>query len=210
MKTDMKATAIMKLRYSPTSPFVRKVWIVAIERGLDAAIERIPVDFQVADPAFLAENPLRKVPTLVLDDGSALFDSPVICEYLDQLPGAPRLFPTDGESRWTALRLQALADGMADAAVAVRMEMLRPEAQRSQTWIDRHTAAVRRGLASLNGEASALSSELTIGTISVIATLGYIDFRMPDLEWRTRSPALAAWLDTQADRHSVRSTVPAA
>ena len=108
----------MKLHYSSASPYVRKVMAVAIARGLDGRIEKIATNPHVSPPELLADNPLSKVPALVTDDGLALFDSPVICEYLDSLGDAPALFPPAGRARWVALRLQAIGDGILDAAVS--------------------------------------------------------------------------------------------
>ena len=110
----------MKLFYSPTSPFVRKVVACAITRDLDGQIERIRTDAHASPAALLAANPLSKVPCLLTQDGEALFDSPVICEYLDSIGDAPPLFPDHGATRWVALRYQALGDGMMDAAVMAR------------------------------------------------------------------------------------------
>lgn len=199
----------MKLYYSPTSPFVRKVMIVAIERGLDAAIERLPIDFKAPDPSLVQNNPLRKVPTLILNDGSVLYDSPVICEYLDQLPGGRHLFPIGGPERWRQLRLQALADGASDAAVLWRMETMRPvEAERSQAWIERQKGVVQRSVAALEKEAPTLSGELLIGTASVVAALGFLDLRFDDLGWRNDAPVLARWFAAMGEHSAVRETAP--
>lgn len=200
----------MRLFHSPTSPFVRKVMIVAIERGLESAIELRPVVFLAPDPELAATNPLGKVPALHLDDGDVLYDSPVICEYLDSLAGAPLLFPPSGKARWVALRRQALADGLADAAVLRRMEQMRPEESRSPAFLERQTNAVRRSVAALEAEAGTLPDALDIGAIAIIAALGYVDLRSADLAWRGAAPALAAWVARQSERDSVRRTAPPA
>ena len=114
----------MKLRYSPTSPYVRKVMVTAFETGLHDRIERVPTDIREPRPDFLADNPLGKVPTLITDDGVPLFNSRVICEYLDSLHDGHKLFPTEVPARWRTLRLMALADGILDAGVLRRMETL--------------------------------------------------------------------------------------
>ena len=116
----------MKLRYSPTSPYVRKVTVTAQETGVQPRIERVPT--VTTDPAsgLAKDNPLGKVPTLILDDGERLYDSPVICEYLDGLHGGAKIVPPAGPERWVALRRQALADGILDAAVLRLMETRRP------------------------------------------------------------------------------------
>ena len=124
----------MKLYYSSTSPYVRKVNIFAIEAGLDAEIQRISTNPWVEDASLLVENPLSKVPTLIMPDGSALYDSPVICEFLDSLNQGKKLFPATGMERWLALRLQALGDGVLDAAVLRFLEHKRAASLQSSEW----------------------------------------------------------------------------
>lgn len=199
---------MMKLRYSPTSPYVRKVSVVAIETGLAARIERVPTDIRAPTSEFHRDNPLGKVPALITEGGEALYDSPVICEYLDSLHDGLKLFPPPGGPRWTALRRQALADGIMDAGVLVRMEMLRPEAERSASWIDRQKGAVRRGLDQLEDEVAALGAAGTIGHIAIGCALGFLDFRLPKLGWRGGRPELARWFERFAARASMTETVP--
>jgi glutathione S-transferase len=199
----------MKLYYAPASPFVRKVMIVAIEAGVDHHIERIVTNPQAPTAAFLADNPLAKVPALVLDDGAVLYDSPVICEYLDSLNPGARLFPELEPALWQALRRQALADGILDAAVLCRLEGFRPEGQRSAEWLARQWGKVDRGLAALEGEAAGFNDEaLTIGLVSIAAALGWLDFRFPDRPWRPERPMLDAWYEAFATRASMLATVP--
>lgn len=199
---------MMKLRYSPTSPYVRKVSVVAIETGLEARIERVPTDIRAPTPDFHRDNPLGKVPTLITEGGETLYDSPVICEYLDSLHDGIPLFPPPGGPRWTALRRQALADGIADAGVLVRMEMLRDEAERSRTWIARQTEKVGRGLDALEEEATGLGAACTIGHIAIGCALGFLDFRLPELDWRQGRLELARWVDGFSRRPSMAATVP--
>ena len=200
---------MMKLRYSPTSPYVRKVSVVAIETGMDGRIERVPTDIRAPSAEFHRDNPLGKVPTLINEGGEALYDSPVICEYLDSLHDGIPLFPPPGGPRWTALRRQALADGMADAGVLVRMEMLRPEAERSSAWITGQTAKVNRGLDALEEEAAGFGSACTIGHIAIGCALGFLDFRLPELDWRQGRLELARWAESFFSRHSMSATMPA-
>ncbi len=200
----------MKLRYSPTSPYVRKVEMVIFETGLDALVQRVPTNAWAPDTNLPDDNPLGKVPTLVLDDGTALFDSRVIAEHLDSLHDGPRLFPASGPERWKALRLQALGDGLNDAAVARRLEQLRPDGERSASWIARQAAAMTRALDTLEAEAETLGDQPTIGTIAVMAALGYMDLRFADEAWRQGRPDLAAWFERQAKRPSFAATGPAA
>ena len=199
----------MKLRYSPTSPYVRKVTILALETGLDSEIERLRTN--AWDPAtdLPSDNPLGKVPCLVLDDGQQLYDSPVICEVLDSLHDGVKFFPPAGPARWTAIRRQALADGILDAALQVVIESLRrPEEFRWQGWIDRQKAAINRGLAQLEREADDLGKQFTIGEVTIVAALGYLDFRMANDDWRKSHPKLAAWFADVSKRPSVSATVP--
>ena len=195
----------MKLRYSTTSPFVRKVHVVAIETGQVDRVELVKTN--TADPAsgLNQDNPLNKVPALALDDGSTLYDSRVICEYLDA-QGKGAFFPPAGPARWTALRRQALADGMADAAVLRMMESRRPDGQRSPEWDARQKLKVTQGLAAL--EADHLGPQLDIGTLAIAIVLDYLDFRFIADDWRARHPKLAAWHKTFATRASLQKTLP--
>jgi glutathione S-transferase len=199
----------MKLRYSPTSPYVRKVLVTAIETGQAGAIERVPADTADPNDPLGKVNPLAKVPALELEDGRLLVDSPVICEYLDSLHDGPRLFPTGGEPRWQALLQQALADGILDAAVLCVMEGRRPEEKRWQGWLDKQMLKVRRTLDYLESHAEDLTGGgLTIGQITVGCALGYIDFRFAGEEWRGGHPRLAAWYEGFAKRPSMQETRP--
>lgn len=198
----------MKLRYSPTSPYVRKVSVVALETGLDQRIERIPTNVWAPSTDVATDNPLGKVPALITEGGETLFDSPVICEYLDSLHDGLKLFPPPGGARWTALRRQALGDGILDAGVLRRLESGRPENERSSSWIARQTATVRRGLDALEDEAEALGGPITIGHIAIGCALGWLELRFPDDDWRENRPSLARWYETFAQRPSMQETVP--
>ena len=199
----------MKLRYSPTSPYVRKVWIVALETGLAERIELVTTNAWAPDTDLTADNPLSKVPALIADGGEALFDSPVICEYLDSLHDGQRLVPDSGGARWAQLRLQALADGILDAALAKRIETsMRPEDKRWPGWVERQGNAIRRGLDVLEEECAAWGSDFLIGQIAVASALGYLDFRFGAEDWRPSRPRLAAWFADVSGRASVTKTVP--
>jgi glutathione S-transferase len=200
----------MKLRHNPASPFVRKVMVVAHETGLADKIELLDTTVSpVAANATLAgENPLMKIPALVTDDGETLFDSPVICEYLDSLAGG-KIFPAAGKARWAALRQQALGDGILDALILCRYEIAaRPEEKRHAAWTDGQLKKAHQGLAALERED--LSGVPTIGTITTACTLGYLDFRFPDDGWRARHPKLAEWYKTVEQRPSMQATKPPA
>jgi glutathione S-transferase len=199
----------MKLRHSPTSPYVRKVAVAIHELGLNDKVEFVATAPWDAKTDLGEINPLGKVPTLVTDDHQVLYDSPVICEYLDALVGG-RLFPPGGPDRWTALRRQALGDGLMDAAVLARLESQRPADRQSADWIGRQRAAVARTLDALESEAAALAGPLTIGHVAIGCALGYLDFRFAEDEWRKGRPGLAGWYRGFASRPSMTSTVPPA
>ena len=193
----------MKLRYSTTSPFVRKVHVLALETGQIDKIELVKT--VTTEPDLGRNNPLQKVPAMELDDGSSLYDSRVICEYLDAQSGG-KFFPPVGPARWTALRRQALADGMADAAVLRMMESKKPENLRSADWDKRQKLKVTQGLAAL--EADHLGPQLDIGTLMVGIVLDYLDFRFKAEDWRPAHPKLAAWHKTFSERASLKKTLP--
>ena len=198
----------MKLRYSPTSPYVRKVVATAIETGLESKIERIPTDVWDAGTDIAEDNPLGKIPALITDSGQILYDSPVICEYLDSLHDGANLFPSAGGARWTALRRQALADGILDAGVGRLLESRRPEGERSASWIERYRGVITRGLDFLEGEANDLLDRTTIGHIAIGCTLGWLDFRYAEDDWRADRPSLRDWYEDFSARLSMASTVP--
>jgi glutathione S-transferase len=208
----------MKLRYSPTSPFVRKVMVVALETGLSERIERIPTQVAPTQPneEVARENPLVKLPLLITDEGFVLYDSPVICEYLDTLHDGHKIFPATGKARWIALRQQALGDGILEAAILGRYESVRPAEYQWPEWIEAQMRKVRGALAALELEVQ--SGELTdgadgalaIGPIAVGCALGYLDFRYPNEGWRNRHRQLVRWFDAFSDRKSMQLTVPRA
>jgi glutathione S-transferase len=198
---------MMRLHWSSRSPFVRKVMVVAHEAGIADRIERIPtvVALTKAEPAVLRRNPLGKIPTLLLEDGGTLYDSVVICEYLDGLGGTPRLFPAAGPARIESLRRQALGNGAMDFLLLWRGELGR--AAPDQRILDGFVAKQAAVLAALEAEAAALAAgPLDIGRVAIGCALSYLDFRWPDAGWRATHPALAAWHDGFAARPSVRAT----
>jgi glutathione S-transferase len=181
----------MKLAYSPASPYVRKVMACAIARGIAGKIEKWTIG--TTDPALLAVNPLSKVPSLLTDDGVALFDSPVICEYLDSLGSAPKLFPPAGPARWTALRQAALGDGIMDASQPRRREIALPQDEGRTQYIATQRGKVERSVAALEAEADKLGALTTFGEITIGCALGYLDFRFASEPWRPDHPKLTAW-----------------
>jgi len=203
----------MKLFYSPTSPYVRKVIVLAMETGLDAKIERIPAVTSPVEqhPDLARANPLAKVPALVIDSGEVLFDSRVICEYLDSQHQGPKFFPAAGPARWTALRQQALGDGLLDAALLVRYEgFLRPEDKRWPAWSEGQMKKITGALAEIERLAPSFGDRVDIGTVGIACALGYLDFRFADMNWRQQHPQAAAWAARVFERTSLKATVPAA
>jgi glutathione S-transferase len=200
----------MKLHWSPRSPYVRKVMIVAHELGLADRLQtvRTVVGGTMPHIELMHENPLGKIPTLVLRDGTVIYDSPVICEYLDTLHNGPRLFP-DWPDRLTALRWLALGDGMLDIALAWLGERFRPLEKQSQPHMTLWQAKVRHCIDALEQDADALAgSRFAIGHIAIGIALGYLDFRFADLSWRDGHPQLAAWHVTFDARPSVQANAP--
>lgn len=200
----------MKLYMSPASPFARKARIIVRELDLTRLVEEVPVNPSAGDE-LRKINPLGKIPVLVLDDGSTLIDSPVICEYLNNLGGG-KFFPgmtiwREVSGRWRALTLQALADGIADATVARVTEGRRPPELRNNDAIAKYLAVIGRSLDAL--ERARFSEPPTIGEITVACALGYLDFRLPELNWRDTRPQLREWYEAFAKYPSMQSTWPA-
>lgn len=202
----------MRLWFNPASPFARKVRIVTREAGLAERIEEISIAVSPVKPhAELArENPLVKVPALTTPDLGTLYDSDVICEYLDSLHRGTPLFPKSGPQRWRALRLQALGDGILEAAVLIRYESAwRPQALQWSDWTAGQLGKVRGGLNALEREAAGWDDGFKIGQITAACVLGYLDFRFPQEAWRGSCPALALWYEGITRRPSMKATVPA-
>jgi glutathione S-transferase len=198
----------MKLRFSPLSPYVRKVSVTLIETGLEDRVENILTNVWDPETDIADNNPLGKVPALILDDGQVLYDSHVICEYLDSLHDGDKLFPQPGPARWQALRLHALGDGITDAGILTLLEGRRPEEFKYEKWIQRQTAAMLRGMDALENDLENLDAGFGIGQICVACSLGWLDFRFPDLGWRADHPGLADWLEGASERPSMMQTVP--
>ena len=200
----------MKLHWSPRSPYVRKVMVVAHELDLVDRLELIRSVAAMLKPneALMRDNPLSKIPTLVLDDGRTLMDSVVICEYLNELAKGS-LFPARGDAKWQALRWQALANGLLDAAILWRNERERDVSVRSVPLMTAFDLKVRATITLLDSEAAMLSaSPLSIGPITIACALGYLDFRFDDLAWRGLAPALSSCNDGWQSRPSLLATVP--
>ncbi|MCZ7565489.1 MAG: glutathione S-transferase N-terminal domain-containing protein [Burkholderiales bacterium] len=202
----------LKLIGSRTSPYTRKARVVAAEKRIDFA-------FEIADPwqpdsSVPQHNPLGKVPVLVLEDGTPVYDSRVIVEFLDAASPIARLIPADHRERIEVRRWEALADGVLDAGVAARAESRRAAGERSQAWVDRQLGVVARGLSALDRElgqrAWCAGNVYSLADIAVGCCLGWLEFRFPDLGWRAAHANLARHMDKLVDRPAFADTMPTA
>ena len=201
----------IRLIASPTSPYARKVRVVMAEKRIECEVDM--VDVWAPDSPIARANPLGKVPCLIMDDGDAVFDSRVIVEYLDTLTPVGHLIPNTGRQRVAVKTWEALADGIIDAAVLVRVEhSQRHEAQRSQDWIDRQTGKIQSGLQAASewlGEKGWCNDQhFSLADIALGVMLGYLDFRFAHIDWRAAHPNLALHYDKLAARPSFQETVP--
>jgi glutathione S-transferase len=194
----MEVLCMLKVRTSLGSPFGRKARLAVSILGLDGKVAIEPASTQDDAATLNTQNPLGKVPVLLLDDGSAIFDSPVILEYLDVLAGGGKIIPKDTKARFDVLRLEALADGILDASILLVYEgRFRPADKHVQKWIDMQTGKVTRGLAALEAAPPGLDATPNVGQITLACVLGYRDFRFEG-KWRKDHPRLVSWLDTFA------------
>lgn len=198
----------MKLFYSPTSPYARKVRLLAIEKGLDTLIETVKIDTANPAPELLNANPLGKVPALWLDNGETIFDSPVICRYLDNLK-QPYWIPREPTAEIEVLRWEALADGLTDAAYNLVMEQRsRPEQERSSRAMERWTTEITRTLQYIETHMATLPSGTTLAPLALAAALGYLDFRLAHLLRSEQHPQLLTWYDTLRESPAMQATQP--
>jgi glutathione S-transferase len=207
----MKMPASMKLHWSPRSPFVRKVMVLAHEVGLADRIEcvRSVVAMKKPNAELMRDNPLSKLPTLIVDGREALFDSVVICEYLDSLHGGTPMFPHAGPEKFRALRWHALGDGLLDLLILWRNERERPPVQQSPELLAAFEQKFNATMHLIDREAKELgAAPFGIGQIAIGCALGYIDFRFGDLRWRDAHAESASWFDAFARRPSVIRTHP--
>jgi glutathione S-transferase len=197
----------MKLHYSATSPYVRKVMVCALIRGIAGLLDKQTANPHQSPAELLADNPLSKVPALVTKDGIAIYDSPVICEYLDTIGSAAPLFPPTGSApRLKAMIRQAAADGILDAAVGRRLHMAHPQDDGRNAFDARQKLAVERTLAALEKDPPRGLGD--IGAISIACALGYLDFRFAHEPWRDACPKLAAWFAEVSKLAPLAETVP--
>ncbi|MEM6999025.1 MAG: glutathione S-transferase [Pseudomonadota bacterium] len=202
----------MKLIYHPASPYSRKTRITAYETGLWDKIDFLnpgllsPV---IPKEDVVKHNPLGKIPALVLNDGTCIVDSRVICEYFDSQNNGQKLFPEEGQERITALTLQALGDGLLDAAVINRYETaFRPEELNWDEWINAQRSRIFRVLDHFNIHCSDFNEKPNIGSITIAVCLGYLDFRYPEDDWRQGRNDLAGWFEEFSARESMQLTIP--
>lgn len=200
----------MELYVSLTSPFARKVRVGVVEKGLEERIQQRVVDPWKDDPDLARVNPLMQVPTLVLEDGTALTDSDTILGWMERAFPQPALWPHDPRARTRAEGIAALANTMIEYTVFLVMESRREEAQRSPAMIERRTAALLRGVEALEARFHASTGHFNLDCIGVACALAYLDFRQPQLDWRTRAPGLDAWMRWAAGRPSMQATAPPA
>lgn len=202
----------MRLYHSPTSPYVRKVMVLLKETGQEADVTLVPSAGTPVDPGTMpvAQNPLGKIPALERGDGPALYDSRVICRFLDERAGAG-LYPP-APRLWQTLTLEATADGILDAAILMVYEgRIRPEDKQFPPWMEGQWAKIDRAIAAIEARwMSHLHGPLDMGQIAVGCALGYVDFRHGDRDWRDGRPALAAWFGGFAARPAMQATMPPA
>ncbi len=198
----------LKLRYNPMSPYIRKVVVMISETGLEDRVQRVLTHPWTENTDIGTVNPLGKVPTLELEDGTSLYDSLVICDYLDSLHDGPKMIPASGMERWIVLRRHALGLGITDAAALHLFEHRRQVGQRSPGWIERQWRAATRGLDQVEREVDDFDERLDLGQIGIACAIGIIDFRNPNCGWRETRPNLSAWWDRLMERPSFADTVP--
>ncbi|MBU6469919.1 MAG: glutathione S-transferase N-terminal domain-containing protein [Gammaproteobacteria bacterium] len=201
----------MQLIGSLSSPYVRKVRVLIAEKGLDCPLKL--EDVWAANTKIQQNNPLGKVPCLILEDGRALYDSRVICEYLDSLPPANTLIPVSGSERIEVLRWQALADGVLDAGVLMRLEQTQREPrERSEKWLTRQRGKVTAGLESMAKELDdrewCAGARFTLADIAAGCALGWLALRLPEIDWRAAQPNLARHYAKLMTRRSFADSVP--
>ena len=198
----------MKLHYSPASPFARKAWVTAIECGFGDRLTLLPTNPHDSTPALVAANPFSKVPALELDDGQVIYESLLICEYLDDMAGGGIMIPAERSERLAMLRRHALANGVMEVSVLRRVESLRAKEADRDRNIARQEAITKRALDRLESMAASLDDTLDLGNVSIVIALDYLDFRFPGDAWREGRPTLAAWYERNSKRDSLKATMP--
>lgn len=198
----------MRLYCSANSPYARKARVIALELGIEGKVDLLDADPRDGSSGFWEVNPLAKIPVLELDDGRRLYDSPVICEYLVAEFGGQSLLVAPGQDVWDVRTLAALADGTMDAAMLVRLEMMRPESERSPTDMKKQMAIAARGFDRLQALLADRDDRPDLGTIGAACCIAWVMFRHPETDWLGPRPGLAAWYDRMVARPSLARTAP--
>lgn len=206
----------MKLFWTPASPFVRKVMVVAMELDLEPQISIHPTFWPhewgtrtiAFDSEFVAANPIGRIPTLVTDEGVAIAESNWICDYFQKKVGMPLLIPAGGKERWQCVRLVGVADGALEAMIARRAENLRPPAEQSKDFLSKQRERIARCFDTLEAEIQTMQTELSLAQITAAVACGYMEFRYPADEWRANRPELSGWYDAFSQRPSMVKTLP--
>lgn len=197
----------MKLRWAPTSPFVRKIIVLMKEKGIEGAVEKEKSNPLSKDDRAATPSPLGQIPCLITDDGVSIYDSPVIMEYLDVECDGPVMLPRSGDGRWKVLTRQALADGMIASMVVCFVESLKKPERQSGGILAHNKTIVFNGIAALEDDVDAFAGDIDVGTISVAVALAFAEQTFPEDDWRNDCPALAAWFDEFNRRPSMTETV---
>lgn len=198
----------MKCYATANSPYARKVRVAAHETGLADEVEWEMISREQRAELIPGINPLGKVPVAILENGDVLYDSPVLCAYVDSLNDGPKLIPESGDERWAVLTLEALGDGLGEAVIAASQEDQKPDGKRSQGIVDRQAGKVANGLAALNNAAGDFNDPPKMGEIAVACALGYMEFRDVVPGWQKTYPALGSWYTEILKRQSFVLTAP--
>jgi len=206
----------MRLFTTPASPWVRKCVVSIMELGLQDRIELIPTRWPHSwatktvkfDPAFLDATPVARIPALVTDQGLRLTDSGVICDYLNAELGGYRLLPAAGAARWQMLSVISITNGLIEAQISRRAELLRKVSERSNDFIEKMRQREHRCFAALEPAAAEFGADVDLAQIAVATACGYANFRYPNDDWRSASPKLARWFERFSERPSMRATIP--
>jgi glutathione S-transferase len=198
----------MQLYMSANSPYARKARLVAYELGLHDSVKMVEVNPRDPSTGFWEINPLAKIPALMTNSGHIIYDSPVICEYLNEVEGDGHLLSQDGQERWRTRTLVALVDGVLDAGMAVRLENMRPEEERSADWIEKQLATASRGMDTLEKSVPEFANNVDLGTIGVACAIAWLQLRHGDHVWLSKRPQLNEWYGEFVQRESFQKTLP--